>query len=486
VTLREKTIQGIAWSGVQNWGSRALTFSVFLLLARLLSPEDFGLIALASAFVAFAQVFVDQGFAQAIIQRDELEPQHLNTAFWTSLVLGIIMTVLGLLIAPYLAGLFDEPKLAVVVRWLSASFLLGALSGVHGAILQRDFAFRALAVRQLLGVSAGGVLGILMALNGFGVWSLVGQQLFGALAGTVVLWFASAWRPSLQMSKKHFNDLFSFGINIIGTNLLNFINRRSDDLIIGYFLGPVALGYYSVAYRLLLILTELFAQTINSVAFPVFSRLQNDRQRAQRAFYKLTRLASLVAFPAFLGASYLAPDVVYGLFGEQWATSIPVMQILSFIGILHVVLYLHHSAIRALGKPAWTLRMTLLNASTNILAFLVAVKWGIIAVAAAYVIRGYLTAPVEVWMLRKLLHLHVPTYLMQFITPLTGSVGMLICIFASKLLLVDALGIITPVALVIVGVVAYFAVLLLFAPALLQEVFGAIQILVPARWKRTW
>jgi O-antigen/teichoic acid export membrane protein len=486
VTLREKTIQGIAWSGVQNWGSRALTFIVFLLLARLLSPEDFGLIALASAFVALAQVFVDQGFAQAIIQRDKLEPEHLNTAFWTSLVIGIILTAFGLLIAPFLAGLFDEPKLAAVVRWLSASFLLGALSGVHGAILQRDFAFRPLAVRQLFGVSSGGLLGILMALNGFGVWSLVGQQLFGALVGTAVLWMASAWRPSLQMSKKHFNDLFSFGINITGTNLLNFVNRRSDDLIIGYFLGPVALGYYSVAYRLLLILTELLAQTINSVAFPAFSRLQNERERARHAFYKLTQLASVVAFPAFLGASYVAPYVVTGLFGKQWATSIPVMQVLSFIGILHVVLYLHHSAIRALGKPSWALNMTLLNAATNIIAFLLVVKWGIIAVAAAYVIRGYLTAPIEVWMLQRLMPLKVSTYLQSYLTPLAASFGMLASMHASTLLLRDVFGVQPSVTLtVIAGGLSYVAALFVFAPAVLQEVLGAFQSVVRVSWKRT-
>ncbi|HEX7022670.1 MAG TPA: lipopolysaccharide biosynthesis protein, partial [Trueperaceae bacterium] len=355
MTLKEKTLRGLAWTGIQNWGSRALTFVVFLLLARLLTPEDFGVVALATVFIAFAQVFVDQGFAEALIQREDLEPGHLDTAFWANLGLGVLLSALSFVAAPLVATLFDEPKLIAVVRWLSLLFVLRALAGVQAAILTRDFDFRALAFRRLMGVMAGGVLGVVMAVMGFGVWSLVGQQLCGALVEAGVLWWASDWAPGWGLGREYFKDLFSFGINITGTNLLNFANRRSDDLLIGYFLGPVALGYYTVAYRLLLILTDLLANTINQVALPAFARLQKEPKRLLDAFYKATNLASLVAFPCFVGLAVLAPELTRGVFGEKWLPSVPVMQVLALIGILHSVFNLNAPLMVAVGKPSWRL-----------------------------------------------------------------------------------------------------------------------------------
>jgi PST family polysaccharide transporter len=319
----------------------------------------------------------------------------------------------------------------------------------------------------------GGVVGVGMAFSGFGAWSLVGQQLVFSGVGAIVLWTASSWRPSFRFSKTHFVDLFSFGINIIGINLLNFLNRRSDDLLIGYFLGATALGYYTVAYRILLTLTDLLTSVTAQVAFPVFSRMQQDRERMLRAFYMGTKYASYIAFPIFIGLAVTASEVIPVVFGPQWTPSVPVMQVLAFIGLLHSVTFFNGGVIMAMGKPSWRLMLNAINAVTNVVAFLIAVRWGIVAVAAAYVIRGYVTAPITPWVIRKLIGLSFSQYLRQFAIPLAGSLALA----ASILLLHNLVGsTISPKVLLIMevglGAVVYLAAIQLMAPSMLQNVVG--------------
>lgn len=432
MNLRQKVLKGVVWTALQNFGSQIISFVVFSLLARLLGPEVFGLVALAGIFLAFVQIFTDQGLSAAIVQRQELDPEHLDTAFWINVGTGILLTVFGIAAAGVVANIFNEPQLAPIVRWLSLSFLFSAFNSVQSAILSRELAFKSLAIRTLVANFIGGVVGVVMAFQGFGVWSLVGQQLVNGLVAIFVLWRVSDWRPGLNISAKHYQELFAFGINDVGFNVFNFFSRRGDDLLIGYFLGHVALGYYTIAYRVLLLMTQLLISTTSKVALPTFSRLQQEPERLRRAFYTATQLSSLVAVPAFLGVVVLAPELVQVLFGSKWLPSIPVMQVLSFAGVLQSVSYFNGSVIVAMGKPSWRLGITVLNSVSNIVAYALVVHWGIVAVAAAFVIRGYLFSPLPIWMIHKLIHLELSVYLRQYVVPLVSSLVMVIAILGVK------------------------------------------------------
>ncbi|MEJ2558700.1 MAG: lipopolysaccharide biosynthesis protein [Anaerolineae bacterium] len=355
MSLRQEAVKGVVWSIIQKWGRAAISTATFMALARLLSPDAFGLVALASVFTAFVEIFLDQGFSAAIVQRADLEREHLDTAFWITVLGGGLLTVGGIAASGLVAALFAEPRLAPILMWLSLSFVLSALSSTQSAILQRELAFKSLAARSLAATTVGGVAGISMAIAGFGVWSLVGQNLANGLAGAIVLWRASDWRPGFNLSRQHYKELFSFGVSVVGNNILKVLVRRSDDFLIGYFLGPTLLGYYTIGYRLLLVIIRLVTGIINAVAFPTFSRLQRDPKRMLRAFYNVTQYTSLLAFPVFSGLAALAPELVPALFGEKWAPSIPVMQVLALIGILQSVLFFNGSVMRASGKPSWEL-----------------------------------------------------------------------------------------------------------------------------------
>lgn len=471
MNLRQKAVKGVIWSAIQSWGGQMISLVVFSLLARLLEPKTFGLVALASVFIAFMQVFLDQGFGEAIVQRQEIDPEHLDTAFWTSLGISLLLTVCVIAGAGPVAALFNQPSLIPIIRWLSLSFLFSAFSSVQTAILSRRFAFKALSTRSLIATCIGGLVGVIMAFQGFGVWSLVGQQLVNGLVAVLVLWTVSDWRPGFNVSAKHFKELFTFGINVLGFNFLNFFNRRGDDLLIGYFLGPVALGYYNVAYRLLLVMTQVLVSTTTKVALPTFSRLQHEPERLRRAFYTATQLSSLITFPISLGVAALAPELVQSLFGNQWTPSIPVMQVLVFIVPIHLILYYNSSVIMAMGKPSWRLGIHMINVLVNVIAFALVVRWGIVAVAAAYVIRGYLLLPISLWALQKLIRINLTTYLSQYFAPIAGSLLIASVIlglkhfFGSLINSYALLGV-----CILFSTVVYVLTILLIAPILFQQV----------------
>jgi PST family polysaccharide transporter len=493
MNLKQKAAKGVFWSIIQKWGREAISFCVFVALSRLLAPEDFGLVAMAFVFVTFVQVFLDQGLGDAIVQRADVSPEHLDTAFWMSLLTGCILTVGGVALSGSIAALFSEPRLAPVLRWMSLAFVLTTLSSIQTAILQRRLAFRSLAARSMGATLVGGIVGIGMAFAGFGVWSLVAQELANDVTAAIVLWTASDWRPRFRISKKHYKDLFRFGISIVGNNMLLNITRRSDDFLVGYFLGPTLLGYYNIGYRLLLVIIRVVTGITNAVAFPTFSRIQNNPERMRRAFYNVTQYTSLLAFPVFVGLAVLAPELVRALFGERWLASVPVMQTLAFIGILQSLLFFNGTVIKASGKPSWQFAIMLLNTVGSVIGFVLVVRWGIVAVAASFVIVGYVLSPVSYLAVRKLIEIDIRVYLSQYIVPLTASLAMVAVVEGLKYILRDSslhLNLYVRLAVyVLTGGLAYVLVIGLLARSLLLQVLELITSMLPgrkiARFRRT-
>lgn len=278
MSTREKTASSIFWTSFRDVFQRLMTFVVFLILARLLEPEDFGLVALASAFIVFVELFIRVGFAEAIVQRDELEAGHMDTAFWLIFGIGVVLTLVSVALAGVVSRHFDYPELASVLRWLSLTIVLISLTRIQEAILRRQFQFRALAIRTLIAGFCGGAVGVVMAFSGMGVWSLVAQQLVEASVGLVVLWGSSHWRPGLKVSNTYFRDLYGFGINMVGVQFMHFLDQQANRLIIGYVLGATSLGYYTIAQRLIVIVQQVIGKNVVAVLFPAFPVFRETRK----------------------------------------------------------------------------------------------------------------------------------------------------------------------------------------------------------------
>ncbi|MGD1909644.1 MAG: MOP flippase family protein [Rivularia sp. (in: cyanobacteria)] len=470
MSLKQKAVKGLIWSAIESWCGRIISVSIFFLLARLLDPESFGLVALASIFINFVQIFIDQGFSQAIIQRENLEPEHLNSAFWINIGIGLLLTILTLTSADLIANAFSQPALTPIIRWLSLGFPLSSLSKVQEAILQRQLNFKALASRSLFSSIVSGLVGVAMAFTGWGVWSLVTKLLIFGFIQTILVWWVSDWRPTFKVSLTHFKDIFSFGINILGWRIFNFSTRRSDDFLIGYFLGTTALGYYNVAYRLLLMITELLIGVSQKVAIPAFARLQTEPERLRNAFYKVTQLTSFISFPIFLGIAALAPQLITLFLGEEWTQSIPIMQILTFVGILHAVSNFNDSIIFAVGKPSWNLKFKILSAVVIFTGFFVGVRWGLVAVSTAYVVSSYLLYPISILMVHKLIELDFKKYIGQFKASFVGSVLMVLSILVFQYTIGNSVD--TLVSFILSSVIAlfvYFLSVYLIQPSLITK-----------------
>ena len=478
MSIKHKAINSVVWSAIQNWGSQIGSLVIFFILARLLSPEAFGLVALANVFLVFMRLFLDQGFGHAIIQRQDLEPEHLDTAFWINLAIGLLLTLLGVGIAQPVAQLFGEPTLAPILRCFSVLFVVAALGQLQQSILERQFEYRSIAARWLLATVAGGGVGIFMALKGLGVWSLVGQQMVFETIGTLTLWFCSDWRPTLRVSMRHFRDLFGVGMHIMGFNYLSFFNNRANDLLVGYAFGPKELGYYTVAFSVLNAMTQILVRTTQDVALPTFSRLQTDPDRFRRAFDSATQLSSTLAIPTFLGMAVLAPELVQVLFGEQWLPAVPLMQVLAMLGISRSITYFKGSVLVALGKSSWWFWLSMLDVVLNFLAFAISYRWGVFAFAMATVARTYLAFPIGQWAICHLMQDSLGRYLRIFISPTACALGMAFTIFIVRQGLLNVL---SPVSLIItitmMGSVIYTCLIRFFAPDVFGQVIEIVKII---------
>jgi PST family polysaccharide transporter len=424
-----KTAQAIWWSTGQLLATNVVTFGGYIVLARLLPPKDFGLFAFASVFTILLQSFTDQGIPDAIVQRAKLEKAHLDTAFWFNLTVSLTLAGLLWLCAPFAASLLHEKGLAEILRYLVWMLPLSALGGIHQALLKRRLEYRTLGIQGFLATIVGTATGTIMALNGFGIWCLVGQQLASVSCQTIVSWSASHWIPGREVRVAELRELGSFSIHITGGALLDFINRRADDFLIGIFLGTTALGYYSLAYRLLLTFTKLVSSPFNSVAFSAFSRLQHEPKERSRMFDRLANLVAAMAFPAFLGLAAVAPDLIRVGFGAAWLPSVPVLRILCFIGVLHSVVFLHGTLIRAAGRPDWQMLFTLGGAVTNLIGFCFVVRYGVIYVALWYVVSAYLWLGVDLILVKRILGHSTINYLRSFIPALTTGLFVSIAMF---------------------------------------------------------
>lgn len=478
--LQRRVARGVTWTIVDNWGRQLLGLVVFVILAKLLQPADFGLVALAVVFVNFAQVFVDQGLGDALIQRSELTRSHIDTAFWTAMATGVLLTCLGVVLAIPIAALLDQPALQPILQVLSLTFVVAAMSSIQIALLRRDLAFRSLALRSIFAIVAGGAVGIGMAYLGFGPWALVGQQVSSAVAAVLTLWWVLPWRPSLRFSREHFRSLFSFGINVVGTDTVGFFARNTDNLLIGAFLGTTPLGLYAVGYRILDTSQVLLINISRKIAFPALASVQNEPARIQRAYFKLTRVSGALIMPAYVGLALVASQLVVALFGERWTHSGPVAGVLFLIGPVLTVQAYSASLFYAVGHPQVNFRFRLLTMIVRVAGFFVAVPHGIVAVALAFTVSGYLLLPLNLYWQRVYAGIRIVDSLAQMRGVAVATATMALMVFMVEMALKARLGVGMLLALqVCSGGVSYLATLWLVDRALLHEVFAVAMQVVP-------
>jgi PST family polysaccharide transporter len=398
--LRGKTVRGAAWMALERWVDQAVALGVFIALGRMLSPRDFGLIAAANVVILFLRVVVDQGFSQSLVQRDRLEPGMVDTAFWTALGTGTGFALLTIVAAPLVGLVYGAPELTNVVRVLAIVFVLVGLDSTQSALLDRQMRFRVQALRRLVATAVSAAVAITIATLGGGVWALVGQAVSIELVTVVALWSVASWRPSLRFDRSSFRELAAWGSRYSVIRVLWFLSQNADNFLIGVVLGPVALGFYSIAYRVLVVFNELVALTVNQVVFSAFAKLQNNRPALNNAFYETSLATGALALPVYITLAVAARPAVIVVFGAKWAHSVPVMQVLAIAGAAQCQLLFSHNYAIVIGRLRSELRWTAGIVAAQVIGFAIAVQFGIVAVAASLAILTVAAWPLRLLMLR--------------------------------------------------------------------------------------
>ncbi len=402
--------RAVRWVALEKWVTRFIGLGVFVVLGRLLVPTDFGVVAIASTIVTLLVLLSDQGFSGALVQRFELDRQHLSTCFWAGIALSLVFLSGLWLSAPAIAAAYGAPGLTSVIRALSFVIPIQALAGVPSAILQRTFNFKSLALRRISGTVAGSVGAVAAAAAGWGVWSLVVQAVGTSLVSLIVLWSVGDWRPDFAFSLTALRDIWSVGWHIVSIELVGYANSQADKFIIGAVAGAEALGYYFVGERIVAMIMDIQTSVVAQIALSTFSRLQQEKSKALQVFYKMTAASASISLPVYVVAACVAPYLIPSLFGPQWPQSIMIMQILCLMGALNSIIYFDRNFLVALGASSKALVLTAGQALLGVVVIVVAARFGIIAVAISMVLRQYAFWPIRLFILKRATGLSLRPY----------------------------------------------------------------------------
>lgn len=479
MNISRDAASGMGWSIVEKWSTRVVSLVVLLVLGRLLTPDQFGLVALGTVFMTFLNIFVDQGFGRALVQRRTITDAHTNTAFWISLAGSIVLAAVLIVGAPLISSVLGEPALEPVVQVMSIGLVLYALSSIPQALLEREFGFKSLARRRVIATLVGGVCAVIAAAVGLGVWSLVLQTLVTSAVGVVVLWTASTWRPRFVISLRAARELWPTGASVIGIEFVGFLNGQSDKLIVGAALDATALGYYFFAMRIISIMIELFSTVMSSISLTTFSRLQDDRSALQTWMYRLSAVSCLVAIPAFAVLASVAQEAIPLVFGSQWAQSSILVQILCVLGAVNAIAVFDRSALLAVGRNRLAFSLTLGQALIGIVFVFAALPFGVVGVAIAVAVRQIIWWPVRLIALRVALGISPIRYLSIWLRPTV--VGLVAAVISYSLItLVWDLSAL-PIVYVLVGVLISSALIVALGSLLLRSPFQELMLLVRQR-----
>lgn len=399
--MSESAAMSFLWSAVETWGGKLAQFVVFLVLARLLSPTDLGLAASSAVVLLFAAQVAEFGFGDAIVQSHEIEARDINGPFYFSIALSCVMTAVIYLSSGTIERALNTPGVGIVLAVSSGVAPLTTLSLFQEAINRRAFQFRRLALRAFFAQIGGGIIAIIAAFFGAGVWSLIIQAYSAAIISNVWMWRSPLWTPSLAMRLEKFARLARFGSAVVLTRMLDFISQRTLDIVILTFYGAAALGLYTAGARLYLMLLTLLQQVVNNVALAFLARISQDRERLGKTYLLSSLASSYFASPVFFVCAALAPELVVSFFGQRWAQSATLAQPLLFLGAIQCVQFVNGPYFASVGRPHYTFLLNILKAAATLTVLIASRGQGITYAVILFCIAQLLPTPINFFLLAR-------------------------------------------------------------------------------------
>ena len=376
-SLKNKAVHGAKWSFLDNIANLGVTFLVGLVLARLLTPEEYGIMAIIAIFIAISNTIIDSGFSNALIRKVHIERIDYNTVFFFNLVVSVVLYLLLFVAAPFISLFFKEPILTDVLRVIGWVLVVNALGIIPRTILVRNIDFKTQTKVSVISSVASGVVGIGMALTGWGVWSLVWQQLARQMLNSLFLWLFCKWIPAWEFSMRSFKEMFGFGYKLLLSGLIDTIYKNIYYVVIGRCYSSAQLGQYTRAEQFNTIFSSNLTSVVQRVSYPVLSSIQEEPERLHEAYRRVIKLTMLVTFACMLGLAAVAKPLIIILIGEKWIPAVAFLQIICFSGMLYPLHAINLNILQVKGRSDLFLKLEIIKKIIAIGPITIGVFYGI-------------------------------------------------------------------------------------------------------------
>lgn len=430
--LRQRTLAGLGWNGATQLLGQLLQFGAAVVLARILNPRDYGLLGMVLVFTGFARSLADMGLGASIIQKHELSERHLSSVFWLNVATGILLTALFVLAGPLIAKFYQEPRLKLLTAAVAINFSLDSLNGVQNALLEKSLNFRTKFWIEGASTLISGIVALALAFAGAGVWSLVGQLLAGTIVDVVMMWSLSPWRPAWDFDLAAVKELMHFGANLMGFGVVIYWAGNIDKLVIGRWIGSAALGFYSLADRLMRLPLTNITNVTSAVMFPALSSVQKEVGTARHAYLRATRMIALLTFPMMIGLSVLAEPAILVVYGSKWHDSIVLLRLLCYAGMAQSIYNTAVWVFLSQGRADIQFRLGVFSTAVRAAGVLIGVHWGLLGVAMAYVLGTFVFVWYPTWSTAgRLLNLRFSDLLKNVASPFACAASMGVVLWLS-------------------------------------------------------
>jgi polysaccharide transporter, PST family len=473
--LRAQVVSGVGWKIATQIVVQVTRLVVVIVLARLLSPHDYGLAAVALVYIGVATIFTDLSLGVALIQRPTLNEGDRSTAFWTTVGAGALCAVISIAGASVIADAFGAPAASSLIAVTSINFLITATSSTQNALLTRELRFRNLQLREMAGAVLGGAVGIALAFAGFGAWAVVLQVVVAEAVSLVLVWQFSEWRPRFTYSLESLRNLGPFAAKASGARMLGFLNLNADNFLVARYLGPAALGVYSLAWNVMFQPFVRLIAPITQVLFPAFSRIASDPHRVAGAWLRGNRIVAAISLPAFVGLAVVAHDFILVVLGEKWLDAVPVLQLLCVAGAAQSLQSLNHSALQALDRAGELLAFMVFSTTVTLTSFVIGLEWGIVGVAAGFAAARTIVLPVFTLLVCRAADTTMWAFARSVRRVAEMSAAMGLVAYGVQTALGGAPAAARLVAVIAAGAASYLALLGWRDPDLIREIYGLVR-----------
>lgn len=403
-SLKAKASKGILWSSIERFSAQIIQFVIMIVMARMLVPEDFGLIGMLTIFTAVSQSLINSGFSQALIRKQNRTDIDCSTVFYFNIVVSFIIYIILFVSAPLVAEFYNQPKLIYIMRVVCLGIIINSFSVVQKALFTINIDFRTQAKASIFAAFVSGIIGITVAYFGFGVWALVIQQLVNYAVNTIVLWSYSRWHPLRQFSWKSFNELFSFGSKLLLSGLLNTIYGNIYLIVIGKMFSPSSLGNYTNAHNFSVFPSSNISDILSKVTYPILCGIQNETERLQRVYRNFLKLSAFVVFPLMIGLSSIAKPIIDVVLGDKWELCGQLLQIICFSMMWYPIHAINLNLLQVKGRSDLFLRLEIIKKILGITVLIVTAPFGLITMCYGQIISSIIALVINTYYTGKLIN----------------------------------------------------------------------------------